>query len=359
MKILYLLNEEISKPTGIAKKIQLQTSMWRRAGWIVNVLSLSSSDLFTSIDSGSVLIKRRENSGVVDKFVRNWRGFSKLRSYINNFKPEVIYSRGHLYSPNMIKSMLGTPYIVELNSIDVNEAMNLGIPTYYYNKLTRHVFLKNASGFVSISKEIDNHESFKKFANPSIIIANGYEFERYERETKYSDDTPHAIFIGSEDNPWYGTDKIVEMAKNLPSIQFHIIGNIRARDLSNVKFYGTLSEDAANSIIRRCHVGISSLGLHRNKMMEASPLKSRQYFSSGLPVIMGYKDTDLTGDEDYCYNIGNYEKNVKNNINNIKAFIHNCMRFDGRQIYADAKNKLSLKLKEEKRMNFIIRVMNK
>ncbi len=43
----------------------------------------------------------------------------------------------------------------------------------------------------------------------------------------------------------------------------------------------------------RCHLAISTLGLHRKGMIEASTLKVREYWARGIPILLSERDPDL------------------------------------------------------------------
>src|SRR5690606_35583904 len=94
---------------------------------------------------------------------------------------------------------------------------------------------------------------------------------------------------------------------------------------------------------------IGSLAMHRNSMLEACPLKVREYCAFGLPVILGYRDTDLEG-QDFVLNIGNYESNVEDNIEEIRQFV---IKWHNKVVnHTITEPILSYKYKEEKRLRF-------
>ncbi|WP_198264123.1 hypothetical protein [sulfur-oxidizing endosymbiont of Gigantopelta aegis] len=68
------------------------------------------------------------------------------------------------------------------------------------------------------------------------------------------------------------------------------------------------------------NIAIGTLSLHKKNMKEASALKVREYVAYGLPVILGYIDSDLDGC-DFILNVGNYERNIHDNLKKIKEFI--------------------------------------
>ena len=88
-------------------------------------------------------------------------------------------------------------------------------------------------------------------------------------------------------------------------------------------------------------------------MEEASPLKSRQYLALGLPMIIGYNDTDISNDKEYILDIGNYQNNIEDNIDKIKLFIKSVKGFNADAIIQDAKEILDYKNKEKSRVKYL------
>lgn len=159
------------------------------------------------------------------------------------------------------------------------------------------------------------------------------------------------LFLGSPNQPWHGVDKIYYLASKLPDVDFHLVGLIDKVALNNVHTYGYLSLEQYAKIVEVCDVGIGTLALHRQKMNEASPLKVREYLHFGLPVIIGYEDTDFIGkEEDFILKIPNNEENIKDNIDLVSDFIRKSKHItvDRRRI-----SHIYFSEKEKKRLKFL------
>jgi hypothetical protein len=76
-------------------------------------------------------------------------------------------------------------------------------------------------------------------------------------------------------------------------------------------------------IISECDAGIGTLNLSAKCLHEASPLKVRFYLACGLPVIIGYQDTDIRGEHAFVLQLGDGPDNVQKNIARIRAFVIN------------------------------------
>lgn len=55
-------------------------------------------------------------------------------------------------------------------------------------------------------------------------------------------------------------------------------------------------------------IGIAPLGMYKVQINEATPLKTREYCSRGLPFVYGYEDDGFTGQEAYVCKIPNCEE---------------------------------------------------
>ena len=67
-------------------------------------------------------------------------------------------------------------------------------------------------------------------------------------------------------------------------------------------------------------VAIGTLSLHTKQMEEACPLKVREYLAWGLPVIIGYKDTEFPApDTAFLLQLPNNPTNVHDHLDQIDA----------------------------------------
>lgn len=365
MNIIYLLDEDISTESGVVKKIKSQISEWERYNIKIKVVSLKSNSLTSAINEGKVIDKYRGDISFLNKFIKHYKSIRKLDEYLETIENiDLIYTRFIRYSPNLISTLKKhSPYIIELNTNDIEEFKLGGKLSYYLNFLTRNFFFNSANGFISVSNELANHKNFTKFRKPTIVIGNGYNFRNAIINTQKFIKVKKFVFIGSPNQPWHGIDKIIVLARLLKEYEFHIIGYDH-KTLSkqfalseNIITYGYLSQEESDKIISNCHIGISTLALHRKNMIEASPLKSRHYLANGLPIILAYEDTDLKENE-YILNIGNYENNVIDSVDKILHFIEKINLLDPMKIIQESKKILSYENKEIDRINYFKSIIN-
>nr|WP_247670967.1 glycosyltransferase [Pseudoalteromonas sp. MMG005] len=123
---------------------------------------------------------------------------------------------------------------------------------------------------------------------------------------------PSILFIGTPGLNWHGVDLLVKFAKYAKNrIHFHVVGfndTSTTESLSNITFHGYLPMEKYSEIARQCSIGLGTLALHRKNMMEACPLKVREYLSAGLPSVLPYKDTAFLDERpDWILNVSSSE----------------------------------------------------
>jgi len=361
MNIVYILSEDISIESGVTKKIMSQIKYWKSFGHSVQVVSLKSETMEPVIPDAIILSKYIKEKNIKRKLLRRITIAQKLNSYLKLIDVDIIYTRYIVGAPDIVHVLKKfAPYIIELNTNDIEELKGSKKSDYILNQLTRTYFLSNASGFISVSRELIEDNIYNKFKKENCIIGNGYDFSSIHKEkTVFNSNKTKFVFIGSPYQKWHGIDKILILARILTHDEFHIVGPNKEElekfgSISkNIIVHGYCNHKYINDLIVKCDIGLSTLALHRKKMNEASPLKSREYLAHGLPIIIGYKDTDLYDELEFVLNIGNYENNIIDNIKQIKKFIKLVQTLKPQNIIKESRVFLDYKFKEEKRLSFI------
>lgn len=119
-----------------------------------------------------------------------------------------------------------------------------------------------------------------------------------------------------------------------------------------VNFLGSKTGSDLETILVNSHIGISSLGLYRKGLNEASDLKTREYMLHGLPVIGVGSDPDFSDSCDFRYTVTN-DDGVDSIVALIKSFEFRRLN-SADEIRAFAKSKLSLESKIERILKFIL-----
>lgn len=358
MTILYLTDQDIDNNSGVSQKICMQACTWEKCNHQIILLSLETLSFFSSegkrLSTPLVTFKRRGWRIPFHLFLVSW----KLKKILVPLTFDLIYMRYRLYDPLFKQAIKGCPQIVEINSDDTTEFRLGSKLLHFYNRLFRRFFLSSADGLVFVSRELQSR--FFSFAHPSIVIANGIDTSVIPfTHSSPMNDRPALVFIGSPNQPWHGTEKIVQIAQYLQQFDFHIIG-INGTDTPNLIYHGYLPFEKHSILMQKMDVGIGTLSLHLNHMAEASPLKTRQYLAHGLPIIYAYEDTDICSPVDFALALPNTPDNIINNIDAIEEFVMTVYRNDTVRFHARkfALTHLNSSLKELQRLVFFEKILS-
>jgi len=356
MKIVYISFESPGNNSGVGKKIESQILEWKHAGHEVQHLVLNTADSDNVNNSTKYLFPKSNIN--IKPMLAAMLNRGVLRDEIMAYHPDIIYLRHMPWWPGLVNCLKGFKVIQEINGDYRNQFQLLhGMASV---KLYLHEFSKDflnplTSGLVFVSRELATQYQIEGV--PFCIIGNGYRFNDSFEYVRRSNERPQLIHVSSSAyHVWQGIDKILDMGRLFPEMDFHIVvPGFEQCELSNVYCHGKILSENLTSLYKKMDIGIGSLALHRKKMNEASSLKIREYAANGLPIIAGHDDTDISGTP-YFLNIGNYENNVYNSIENIRIFIN---KWIGKQCpYNDVMNRLSYKFKERQRLKFFEEVLN-
>ena len=166
-----------------------------------------------------------------------------------------------------------------------------------------------------------NESAFFRLGNKNrfLLVGNGIDVDSIRiREKKYKWPSSEVVLVGVAQVRFYhGFDRIIkainywnnteEGKKN--SIIFHIIGGGDKICIDELKmlvskfnlekfvyFHGSQSLGYIHNYYSKAHFAVSSLGLYRLKLKDASVLKAREYCAAGIPFIAAGEDPDFKND---------------------------------------------------------------
>ncbi|MEM7387459.1 MAG: glycosyltransferase family 4 protein, partial [Verrucomicrobiota bacterium] len=327
MKIAYVLIWRITVNNGVVWKVKQQVDCWRRLGHEVTVFCASDEEDV----SDSVLevhhIKRPDSRNVVMRFFQNWLAYRELGKAVDDYSPDLVYTRLAFYHPCLKALMRRHCSCFEVNSFSSAELrMKRKNSLYFrfldlYNHLTKDRFLKGGNGIVTVTDELADLECAGIKAE-LLTLPNSVDLKAFRQLPALSpadpDRPPRLVFIGGPmpvENFYHGVDKIFDLARATAGrLEFDLIGQDTypfGQVPSNVTVHGYLDRDRYEDVFARADVGVGTLALHRKDMEEACPLKVREYLAYGLPVILGYEDTALKKlDEPWILTLPNTEENL-------------------------------------------------
>lgn len=347
---------------GVGRKIQTQIKLWKEYGHQVHLFLLTPDQIQIS-DASIFRFSASVSLPVLKSVVREWSRSQSLKNLIDairEYRPDVIYFRYGLYAYPLHCLFEIAPALVEVNTDDVLEYRHRGSFFYWINYLSRGLIFSRSAGIVPISTEIAKLSSISKYQKPVMVIPNGFDMEDTHPLPAPKNKQPRVSFVGNMEAVWNGVDKLILFAQKNPDIMVDIIGmsadQIQTKEIpDNIVCHGLVSLQEVRNILSQSDVSISALALHRKPSFENSLLKVRESLGYGIPTILAYHDTDVSGKKfDFILEIPNTETNVIDQQEALRQFIFQMM---GKR--ADLKKLeplINQKYKEVKRLNFMYQV---
>jgi glycosyltransferase involved in cell wall biosynthesis len=350
MRIAYLAALDVSRPSGVLKKILSQITVWSREGNQVALFVVSPQ---AQVWSGAI---HRANTIQVlsfDSALGRFKSWMQVVRRIQLWAPDVLYWRAGVYQPWLERLTRLFPTVYEFNTYDVREYRQVfSTVKYAYHMATRKRLLSLARGYVVPTSEIGR--MYNDRSCPVAVIPNGIMLEEFKQLTAPRTNSPRLCFIGSPGSPWHGVDKLVVIAKSFPDWEFDVVG-YRREDLGsdvppNLCCHGYMSQAQYEGLFAECHVAIGSLALYRNGLEEACPLKVREYLAYGLPVINAYKDSDFPGGAPFLLELPNKKECAPGDLEKISRFVNSWI---GRRVQAAEVRCIDMAEKERARLSFM------
>ena len=357
MRIAYLGQmADVSAENGICKKIRGQAVHWQSAGHDVHYFSLVPTlTVWPGLRPLQASLVARGNAAL-----RPWRSLQLARK-VRAWKPDLIYFRYAYHSAGFPALFRGLPTVAEINSDDLTEyPLTLSRAKLAYHHATRGRVLEPVRAFVSVTHELA--ERFSTFRKPTEVIGNGIDLSAFAPAPLPDPRAPTRLFfVGTPQTPWHGLERLTELASLFPEIGIDVVGDTEAswRALSgapppppSVTFHGILPRSTYEPLLHRATAAIGTLGLFQKKMDEACPLKVREYLAAGVPVLGGYRDTDVPQGADFFLQLPNHPGSLAPHRERIAAWIE---RWRTQRIPRTTVAHLDNAVKEKRRLDWLAR----
>jgi len=356
MRIAYIVHWDLSRESGVLKKIVSQMRAWIHQGQEARLFALSpSAKIWEGMDGLPVdLVLRGKTLTLFFKA-------EILVRRVMTWKPDLVYLRFSTYYPSLEALMTVIPTFLELNTDDISES-KLTYPKYkyLYHRLTRERILRKAYGMIPVTHEIA--DKFSRYQKPMLVVANGVDLSQYPPLPAPKNPSPRLIFVGTPGHLWHGIDKILWLATRFTGWHFDLIG-VEPKEAalygglsSNVRAHGLQNHTQYREILAGADVAIGTLSLHRTGMNEASPLKVREYLACGIPTVIGYRDTDFPQPVPYLLQLPNTPDNVVKHASTIEQFVE---AWRGKRVPRSELAHLSVGFKEKEKVLFFRKVLGR
>lgn len=348
---------------GVGRKIREHIRLWNYMGHQAQQFLLTPDEInlpdIRTFRFGS--LQRWKPARFIAREVSRSRQLARMIDEIAEFAPDLIYLRYGFYTIPLDRLYRIAPVVVEVNTDDVIEYRQRGMAYDAGNRLFRNRILGQSSGMVLISRELAGRSVFTRFQKPMLVLSNGIDPDSIDPLPAPGNANPTIAFVGVPGLPWNGEDKLLDFIIDNPDIHLDMIG-FKKDDISddlhcdNVTFYGMVENSKVRSLLAGVDVCAGTLALHRKELEENSALKVRESLAMGIPTILGYYDTDVSGRGiEGILELPNTEDNVRENAQAIREFIF-AMR--GKRVDREAVRPLiDQKIKEERRLAFFEEIL--
>ncbi|MBN1561024.1 glycosyltransferase [candidate division KSB1 bacterium] len=353
--IAYILYWNDSVESGVIKKVISIILTWKSQQIDVHIFLLTKNPGLARDLSQKLGTDIKVHRFSFANFGEKLASFRNMIKRIIDLNPSFVYFRYQHFLPGFLKLSRRIKIFVEINGNDLIEIRKRSWFKYVILKQTRKLIFNHAAGLIFVTHELSGHPNFVQLKAPRLVLANGISLKSYPMVThEFVHKEPILLFIGSEGQNWHGVDKILQMAEIFKDWLFYIIGTEKSHEkiLPNVSFTGFLKKDDYSHIMCKADIGIGSLALHRKEMNEACTLKVREYLAYGLPIIIGYRDTDFMDGAPFILELENSENNVVNSISLIEQFVQ---KWKGKKVPRSKVDKIDIYAKEQQRLNFMVK----
>ena len=306
--------------SGISKKIFAQAKALRRLGIETDLLYFRGNE---------VVVSNGEQDRV---FAHNSTAKRVLFQFFGFTAAIDLQQYSHIYIRHFFLHPIAMMALRRIKKINPKAKLIMEIASYPYHQQARKGDVSDQFRYKldrwfcgSLKKYIDCILTYSEYDRifdiPTIKTSNGVDIDGLSPKKV----TPllgefHILGLANVQH-WHGFDRVIqglkkyEKQKELP-VFFHIVGKGDAieslKRLSKgtmlercVLFHGAKHGAELQTFFNNCHIGISSLGMHRvgASRGEWSTLKVREYCARGIPFINGYLDRDLPLDFPYTMQV--------------------------------------------------------
>lgn len=267
---------------------------------------------------------------------------------------DVCYARYGLPYPGLALLAQRLPTVLEVHANDLEESRVRGAFKRRLVEARRTAVLGRAAGLVFVDPSLAEDEAFSRFTVPQVVIPNGVSVGTAWQQRGRSRDVgnPKALFLLGADEPWQGLDKLLEIARLTPEVDYLVAGDLPQVGPTppNVRFVGQVRGAELATLLAAADVGIGNLALERIDRRTPSPLKVREYIRSGLPCVIAHDDPDFRWPDPTIFRVPYGFEVTEAVAAGISTFIYS-MR--GQRVSHDVAFSVSHEHKEKLRVDFL------
>ena len=299
MKGLYIHDVIHNDFSGVSKKIKGTLKAFRNNGFEIEEYIVENKLLQANI------FRKIWISLNIFANANSFRGYPEI-----SYKLDFVYIRKPVFDRNFnkflktLKSFYDLHIILEMPTYPYNHELSKSIKTlpFYFKEIFFSRFIRN---YVDLIVSFTNLDYI--FGINTINIANGVDKSEINiiRHRSNGLNKIKMLSVNSLIRASNGYDRLIKgIAQSQLNVQLTIIGEGKECDklrklsfeygLENrINFHVKLSTKEINKLYKSHHICVGPLGIHRTNLSVASPLKTKEYLSKGLPVLKSYIESNI------------------------------------------------------------------
>ena len=316
--MLYIVYDDLCDKcyVGIRKKILAQ----------VRVFSKKFERVFYTSYSGQMLYLLTDETVIEKELAITWQECYKIiLGWIIKYSISKTYIRYNFADRWFIE------FLKEQKRRNI--ASVLEFPTFPYEGevSNKRSIMEDRHYRTQISEYIDRCTTYTNFDEifgiTSILLLNGVDIEEHPARNPRKKDGSIVLLAVAAMAKWHGYERVIEgMAQyyeenGKKNILFKLVGDgpeigkykslVQKYGLeTKVEFCGKLEGKALDMQYDESDIAIGSLGMYKTGLENASPIKMREYYTRGLPIVYGYEDLGFQGNEEYLLRLPNNSEPV-------------------------------------------------
>lgn len=350
VRVAYVIAWAGGAETGPFKKMAAQARTWSELGAEVGLFVATSGRAAEQWrDLPSAVSVRVPEAGRTKKLGQR----VQVALDAHRWGPDVVYERHGLFQPALTYLSRRHPTVLEINGDDLAEWWRLDKRKFAYDVATRGFRFRSVAGAVFVARGLKESRRFRHLRHrPALVAPNGVSLADV-LPLPPSSAHNRLVFAGHPRSPWHGLERLMRLATQRPDWTIDIVGPGPA-DLPavprNVTLHGLLQGDAYRKVVGQATVAVSSLAMSRAGLTDASPLKTREYLALGLPVIVGYQDTDFPDPTPHVLRVPDTDEGLIESVDAIDEFLS---EWRGRRVPRSDIEFLDMATRERERLDFL------
>lgn len=355
MKVAYVIPFDVSSSDALRPRLLERVNLWNEYGVETHLIACVADSHADRLFYDSLPCRVSLAEGLHPQLAT--RHIPRL---VDSAALDIVYARYGLPTPGLARVSKAHPTVLEVHSDDLLESKNRSLPFRAIVHAFRDMVLRNAEGIVFVDPDLMEAKAFGAYSPRRCAIPNGILLDADKSARLRSKDNrslrPQLVLVVGSNETWQGLDKLAELARLCPMLDFHVVGDaVRQESMSdNVTIHAQMRAEDLHEFLVGMDVGIGNLALERIGRRRPSPLKIRDYIRAGLPCILAHDDPDLNMNDSTLLNLG-YDFRVTSAVaDRVTTF---SQSLSGARVSSSVANAVSLQRKERARIEFMADVL--